>query len=237
MAVQFPLNPDGLPMGANLVPDHSGVTFRVRAPRAHNVWVRGSFNNWVADATSRLHQHGDYWVGFIAGAKVGDHYKFYVEGDLPTPEYKRDPWARELTKQPPYPQSECIIGSSDDYQWHDQGYEPPYFHDLVVYQLHIGTFNGPDRENRVAKFLDVLGKLDYLVALHVTALLFLPIVEFSRGRSRGYDGADIFSPEQDYCIDAAEAPNYLPLVNGLRQRVGLPAVDAAVSQARPRRYS
>jgi 1,4-alpha-glucan branching enzyme len=227
MSVQFPLNPDGLPMGANVVPDRSGATFRVRAPRARNVWIRGSFNNWVLDPSSLLHRHGDYWFGFVAGAKVGDRYKFHVEGSLPKPEWKRDPWARELTKDPGYPKSDCIIASPDDYPWHDQGYEPPYFHDLVIYQLHIGTFNGPDREKRVAKFLDVLGKLDYIVALRVTALLLLPIVEFSRSRSQGYDGADIFSPEQDYCLEAAEARNYLSLVNDLRQRVGLPAVDLA----------
>lgn len=79
----------------------------------------------------------------------------------------------------------------------------------------------------MCKFLDVLGKLDYLAALHVNALLLLPIVEFSSQRSLGYEGADIFSAEQDYWLEAAEAAAYLDLVNGLRSRVGLPALDAA----------
>jgi 1,4-alpha-glucan branching enzyme len=79
----------------------------------------------------------------------------------------------------------------------------------------------------VSKFLDVLGKLDYLAALGVNAILLLPIVEFSSPRSLGYEGADIFSPEHDYCVDAMEAANYVPLVNDLRRRAGIPEIDAA----------
>jgi 1,4-alpha-glucan branching enzyme len=227
MAVQFPLDPDSVPMGANVVPDRSGVTFRVRAPRAKKVWVRGTFNDWAADDSTLLHRHGEDWIGYVDGVKQGARYKFYVQGHLPDPEWKRDPWARELTKEPPHPRSECIVHRPDSFPWHDDGYQPPYFHDLIIYQLHVGTFNGPDRESRVAKFLDVLGKLDYLAALGVNALLFLPIVEFSSARSLGYEGADIFSPEQDYCLDEIEAGSYVPMVNDLRNRAGLANVDAA----------
>ncbi len=35
------------PMGANLIAD--GATFRVWAPKADRVYVRGSFNGWQAD--------------------------------------------------------------------------------------------------------------------------------------------------------------------------------------------
>jgi 1,4-alpha-glucan branching enzyme len=216
-------------MGANIVENGSGATFRVWAPRVDNVWVRGSFNDWKANEDSKLHRNGEDWVGFIPGVKGGDRFKFYVDGDLDHEEarWKRDPWARELTKTPAHPKSECIVHDPRTFRWHDAWYQPPYFHDMVIYQLHIGTFNGPDRQHRVAKFLDVLGKLDYLAALGVNALLFLPVVEFSSPRSLGYEGADIFSPEQDYCVDAVEAANYVPLVNDLRRRVGIPEIDAA----------
>ena len=226
MPVQIPTSPDTLPMGANIVEDRSGATFRVRAPRAHKVWVTGDFNAWAVENDTLLHQHGDFWVGYIAGVEAGQKYKFFIEGELPDKRHKRDPYARELTKMPSHPRSDCIVHDPRSYPWHDGDYQPPYFHDLVIYQLHVGTFNGPHRQTRVAKFLDVLGKLDYLAALRVNALLLLPIVEFSSPRSLGYEGADIFSPEQDFCVDAAEAIHYLPLVNGLRQRVGLAPVDA-----------
>ena len=48
-------------------------------------------------------------------------------------------------------------------QWHtgcDWTWRTPAFNDLIVYQFHVGTFYGPDRANRVAKFLDV-GKFKY----------------------------------------------------------------------------
>jgi 1,4-alpha-glucan branching enzyme len=225
MPIELPLQPWTLPMGANIVEDGSGATFRVWAPRAINVWVRGDFNDWKVEDSTKLHKSGDDWVGFIAGVKAGQRYKFFVDGQL-DPEWKRDPWARELTKTPAHPKSDCIVHDPRSFEWHDGWYDPPYFHDLVIYQLHVATFNGPDREHRVAKFLDVLGKLDYLAALGVNALLLLPIVEFSSPRSLGYEGADIFSPEQDYCVDAAEAANYVPLVNDLRRRAGIPEIDA-----------
>src|SRR4051794_14210061 len=121
MPVQPPLNPDNLPMGMNIVPDGSGATFRVRGPRADKIWVRGSFNNWVADDSSLLIKHGDFWVGFIPGMKPGDQYKLFVKGGLADPEWKRDPWARDLTKDPAYPMSNCIVVQPEAYPWKDGG--------------------------------------------------------------------------------------------------------------------
>ena len=104
-------------------------------------------------------------------------------------------------------------------------FRPPRFNDLIIYQLHVGVFNGPNRPSRVAKFLDVLGKLDYLVALGVNAVLLLPIVEVASGRSLGYEGFDIFSPEMDYGVaPGAELQGYLGFVNGLRARFGMAAL-------------
>src|SRR4051812_24916078 len=213
MPAPLPPNPDAVPMGAALTSDRTGATFRCWAPKATAVWVRGDFNGWVADDKSLLNQRGPYWVGFCPGAKDGQNYKFYVDGET-GPEWKRDPYARELTKTPAYPTCHCVVRDPAGYYWRDNGYRRPAFNDLVLYQLHVGTFNGPDREHRVAKFLDLLGKFDYLVALGVNGLQLLPIVEFASPRSRGYEGSDIFSPEMDYAVDPAELPAYLPLVNG-----------------------
>ena len=226
MPARLPPDPDAVPLGATLTPDRAGATFRCWAPKATAVWVRGDFNNWAADDKSLLNQHGDYWVGFLPGAKDGQSYKFYVDGEQ-GPEWKRDPYARELTKNPAYPTCHCVLRDPAAYAWADDDFRVPAFNDLILYQLHVGTFNGPDRENRVAKFLDVLGKLDHLVALGVNGVQLLPIVEFASPRSRGYEGSDIFSPEMDYAVDPAELPGYLPLVNGLRARYGLPPHSVA----------
>ncbi len=89
-------------MGANIVPNGSGATFRCWAPRARQVAIHGEFNQWGATDDGLLYQDGPYWSGFVADAKEGQQYKFFVTG-IGTSGYKRDPSARELTRNPSYP--------------------------------------------------------------------------------------------------------------------------------------
>lgn len=226
MTALLPIDPDNQPMGANVVADGTGVVFRCWAPRASRVWVRGSFNGWLKSDAGELNRRGDYFSGFIPGVKDGDEYKFHVEGAIGGQD-KRDPYARELGVNPAYPVCNCIVRDPRSFVWSDQSFRTPPLNDLILYQLHVGTFNGPDRQRRPAKFLDVLGKLDFLSRLGVNAVQLLPIVEFASPRSLGYEGSDIFSPEMDYCVPTAELPNYLPLVNGLRNRTGLPSLTVS----------
>lgn len=232
MPAQLPLDPDNQPMGANLMADGRGAVFRCWAPRAHRIWVSGSFNGWQQDDACEMNRRGDYFSAYLSEIKEGDEYKFFVEGAIGG-QYKRDPYSRELSTNPAYPFCNCIVRNPSTYAWNDGDWRPPALNDLIIYQLHVGTFNGPDRVNRVAKFLDVVGKLDYLAALGVNAVQLLPIVEFASGRSRGYEGSDLFSPEMDYCVPSADVPDYLPLVNGLRGRAGMPplGVDDLTPQA------
>ena len=150
MATQVPINPEAVPMGGNIVPNRSGATFRCWAPRAINVQIHGSFNDWGDDDDGQLHRRGDFWSGFVPRAKEGDTYKFHVEG-TGTTGYKRDPYARELTRSWPTP--DCVLRDPRSYNWHDDDqFRPPPFSDLITYQLHVGVFNGPDRQNSGGHF-------------------------------------------------------------------------------------
>jgi len=214
------------PMGANIV-SGKGATFRVWAPAALAVYVSGDFNGWVQDESCRLMSGGQgIWTGFIAGIDDGAQYKFFIEG-LGSTGYKRDPYARELTLDPPFPASNCLVRSPDAYPWHDQTFQMPAFNDLVVYQFHIGTYYGTDaagtdnRRGRVCTFLDVLDRLPYLVDLGINALEPLPIVEFPTETSEGYNGTDYDSPESEYTI--APGPGldrYFTTVNQLLEQRG-----------------
>jgi 1,4-alpha-glucan branching enzyme len=219
MPATLPAYPDSVPMGANVVA--GGTTFRCWAPRAKQVFVRGSFNGFKNVDSGELVQRGPFWVGQIANVGDGATYKFWVKGHG-SEGYKRDPWAREVTPNA----QDCVVRDPHRYQWADHGYKPPKFHEMIVYELHVGVFYGPNRRRRVAKFLDVLRKLDYLRALGVNAIELMPFVEWRNIRSQGYEGVDIFSPERDYCVTGADLKNdYLPLVNGLRKRHGLGQLD------------
>ena len=101
-------------------------------------------------------------------------------------------------------------------------WRPPDFRDLVVYQFHVGTWYGPHRDRRVATFLDVLDRIEYLADLGVNAIEPLPVVEYSTPRSMGYNGSDLFSPEMDYEVADDELGPYLARANHLLSRKGNP---------------
>ena len=46
------------------------------------------------------------------------------------------------SSQTPFP-SDCIIRRAD-FPWHESGFVTPAFHDLVIYQLHVGAFFTPN---------------------------------------------------------------------------------------------
>ena len=211
-------------MGGTLVP--GGATFRVWAPAARAVFVVGDFNNWTRDDNALLVQHPDgRWTGFFPNAADGMKYKFFVIGEG-SQGHKRDPYARELTNK--WPSPDCVLRAANSYPWQDWTWRTPPFNELIVYQLHVGTFFGPNRQTRPAKFLDVLDRIEYLADLGVNAIEPLPVVEYSTPRSLGYNGTDLFSPEMDYDVGPLEIDHYLPRVNRLLQQKGKAAVTKAV---------
>ncbi|MGD8700145.1 MAG: alpha amylase C-terminal domain-containing protein [Gemmatimonadales bacterium] len=203
------------PMGANLI--HDGATFRVWAPGAHSVHVIGDFNDHQLNDASLLNrdEHG-HWLGFIPGVRDRQRYIFYVVGDGGEGP-KRDPYAREL--ETPFP-GECIVRRTD-FPWHATGYVTPAFHDLVIYQLHVGTFFMPNLPNKAGTFLDVACKLPHLADLGITAIQLLPIQEFQTRFGQGYNGTDYFSPEMDYAVNDDQLAPYVEQINRLLDAKGL----------------
>jgi 1,4-alpha-glucan branching enzyme len=186
------------PMGANLI--GGGATFRVWAPRASAVYLCGQFNGvaqWNPLPENLLAKDGDgYWAGFMPDAQEGDQYKFYVNR-VGNDGYKRDPYARELSTSPPYPHCNCVIRNPTLYPWHDQAFVTPDFADMIVYQLHIGTY-APGTTNMMGTFLDVVEKIEYLAALGVNVIQLLPVDEAETEPTMGYNGSDYFSPDFGY---------------------------------------
>src|SRR5215212_2911116 len=128
------------PMGATLV--DGGATFRVWAPGAVAVHVAldDAAANFVPSAATELRKDpaSGHWTGFFPGVVDGTRYRFHLVG-AGAAGLKRDPWAREL--QGSYPDYDCVVRDPGSYPWHDAGFRPPAFSDLVVYQFHIGVFS------------------------------------------------------------------------------------------------
>lgn len=211
-------------MGANLTRD--GATFRVWAPHANAVFVLwgGHDRNERPSDSWRLHRMGSHFVGFVRGAKDGDKYRFWVEGPYGRGP-RRDPWAREL-EWFGYPHCDGILRDPHSYPWASAGFVPPAFHELSLYQVHVGTYFATDvagndeRLTRSGRFLDVVERIEYIADLGVRAVQLLPIVEWETQRSLGYNSTDIFSPEMDYFTPLDELDRYKPTIDRLFAKFG-----------------
>jgi 1,4-alpha-glucan branching enzyme len=224
------------PLGANLAP--GGATFRTWAPAAREVYIalkqptgtspaafpKNSGDLLVKDANG-------FWTGFVPGITDGDLYRFYVVG-TGSEGFKRDPYARELEFNG-YPDCNCIVRDPGNYSWHDAGFRPPAFNDLIIYQFHIGVFYAKDaagndvRGHRVCKILDVVDRIEYFADLGVNAVMPLPFQEYQGENSLGYNGTDLFSPEMDYAVPALDLGPYVARVNRLLAAKGFNPLTAA----------
>jgi 1,4-alpha-glucan branching enzyme len=237
MAVDFYRVNRNSAIGATVWPD--GTDFRTWAPHASMVSVvagsalagsdQPSFRPAPEDHLAPL---GDgSWGGFLAGVGDGTPYMFFVEG-AGSAGWKRDPYARELTASPAFPDSYCVVRDSASYAWRSEGWRSPGFSDLIIYQLHVGTFWAQDetgrdvRRERGGTFLDVIEKLEHLQALGVNAIQLLPVQEFETAFSMGYNGVDYFSPEGAYTAPAGQLGWRLANINRRLDRLGKPALSA-----------
>jgi 1,4-alpha-glucan branching enzyme len=216
-----PQTPTGATLGAD------GASFRLWAPEADAVYLHGIFGGQVFEELTddRLLQKDarGYWTGYQDGAADGDRYRFWVQGKGSSGT-KRDPRARELDPQN-FPNCFGILRARG-FPWHDRDFVTPDFSDMVVYQLHVGTF-AIRKPGVCSTFLDVALKIPYLADLGINVLQPLPVDEQEANPNMGYGGADLFSPDFPY-VASEDLPFYLGKLNELyaaKQTSGLSLAD------------
>ncbi|HUB08136.1 MAG TPA: malto-oligosyltrehalose trehalohydrolase [Myxococcales bacterium] len=168
-------------LGARVV--EGGVAFTVWAPRPNRVEL-----NLLGGARQGLHPLRPLQDGYLAtlveGAAAGDRYWFRLDGvDRP------DPCSRF--------QPEGVHGPSEvvdpgAFAWRSQGFRAPPLRDLVIYELHVGTFTAE------GTFDAALRELPALRDLGVTAVELMPVAQFPGERDWGYDGVDLFAAQASY---------------------------------------
>lgn len=172
----------------------TGTTFRVWAPNAERVAVAGSFNSW--DKTQhQLKQEGrtGIWSGDVREAKPGDEYMFVINGNIE----RKDPRARRVTAS----DGRSVIYDPDAFDWGTTaGWQSSAsLKDLVIYQLHPGTFHDPNpRDDEPGTLRDAIAKLDHIKELGVNCILLMPVNEFAGRHSWGYNPSDQFAVESTY---------------------------------------
>jgi 1,4-alpha-glucan branching enzyme len=179
-------------MGA--VPHAEGTSFRVWAPHATAVFVTGTFDDWSGDRIA-LERDGDgssgTWSADVPGIGPGAEYRFTIRtdhGDLS----RIDPYARLVTNSV----GNGIVYDPDAFAWGEAGTALPTWDDLVIYEMHVGTFAASG--DRAGTFDEARRRLPYLEDLGISAIQVMPPFEFAGDISWGYNPAHLFAIESTY---------------------------------------
>ncbi len=178
--------------GMGALPYDGGVAFRVWAPHAEQVWVTGDFNDWSDDETELASEGNGNWYAEVAGAKAGQEYKYVIRNGEQLL-HRIDPYARQVTNSV----GNGVIYDHGAFDWEDDEFHLPGHHELVIYELHIGSFYRKN-DDEVGTLELAMEKFDHLVKLGVNVVQVMPLAEFAGDLSWGYNPAHVFAVESGY---------------------------------------
>jgi 1,4-alpha-glucan branching enzyme len=126
------------------------------------------------------------WYTDVGEAQIGDQYRFLLttaQGACT----RIDPYAREVTTS---------VGNAIVYDprfdWEGDDFHLARWNELVIYELHVGTFNDEEDDTQPGQFKGVVARLEHLQKLGVNAIQIMPVAQFTGERSWGYNPAHIF---------------------------------------------
>jgi 1,4-alpha-glucan branching enzyme len=183
-------------LGAHVI--DGGTTFRVWAPSALEVQVRGDFNQWDG-SRSPLQPVGSsgVWECFAPGVRSGDSYKFHVRGADGQWRDKADPMA-QWTEVPPATASRVFASShtwtDDEWMRARAASDRPDQQPMSVYEVHLGSWKrhpgaGPYSYDDLVEHL-----VPYVVEMGFTHVELLPVMEHPFGGSWGYQVTSYYAP-------------------------------------------
>ncbi|MGH7464609.1 MAG: alpha-amylase family glycosyl hydrolase, partial [Longimicrobiales bacterium] len=175
-----------LPLGAHARDDGS-TSFVLWAPTSPHVRVR-LYAEPIRTIALQPDNHG-YHTAVIADVPPGTRYSFVLADDTVLP----DPASR-LQPDGVHGPSEVVATA---FEWRTPAWRPPELRDLVIYELHVGTFT-PE-----GTFDAAIGRLAALQELGITAVELMPIAQFPGARNWGYDGVLAFAAQNSYGGPAA----------------------------------
>jgi maltooligosyltrehalose trehalohydrolase len=174
----------------------SGVEFRVWAPDHERIRVI------VDDVELALEREDDgHFRASAKHARAGSRYRFRLDDEQAM---YPDPASRF---QPEGPHGPSEVVDSDAYEWRDRDWPGIVMHDLVIYEMHVGTFTTEGTWSAAIEHLEPL------VNIGINVIEVMPVNEFPGRFGWGYDGVDLFAPTRLYgkpddfrrFVDAAHA--------------------------------
>lgn len=170
--------------------------FRLWAPFAQSVAVKGEFSDWKEIPLSKSEKFNEdgTWQIKIDGVQAGQSYLYSIIGYHGQELTKNDPRAKVLTDS----DKGMSVVADDNFDWgEDTDFIPPSVDQQIIYEMHIGTFARPDAAT-VATFADATSKLDYLKDLGITTIELLPITSMASSFGWGYAPNALYSVESMY---------------------------------------
>jgi len=157
--------------------------FTVWAPNAERVDVR------ITAPTERIisldkQEHG-YWLTTADGIEAGSRYVFRLDLSTERP----DP-ASHLQPDGVHKPSQVVDHTS--FQWSDDAWRGLPLEQMIMYELHVGTFT------KDGTFEAVISRLRDLAELGINAIELMPVAQFPGERNWGYDGAYPFAVQNSY---------------------------------------
>jgi maltooligosyltrehalose trehalohydrolase len=137
-----------------------------------------------------LNEGYGYWVLQTDQIKVFDKYSFKINPLTGGETLGRADPVSLFQEEGPHGRSTAFNVSA--FPWTDTDWKGVDLNDLIIYELHTGTFT-PNGD-----FAAIETKLDYLVGLGITAIEIMPVAQFSGNRNWGYDGVFPFAVQNTY---------------------------------------
>ena len=182
-----------------------GVYFAVWAPNATSVSVIGEFNGWKEEANpmTRLEPSGIY-EGFVAGAKVGMLYKFFIKTKDGRGLYKADPFANYAELRPG---NASRITDISNLKWSDSSWMKKRekwdekTNPMSIYEVHMGSWmRHPGREDEgfytYREFAERI--TEYVKDMGYTHVELMGISEYPYDGSWGYQVTGYYAPTSRY---------------------------------------
>ncbi|WP_255474291.1 malto-oligosyltrehalose trehalohydrolase [Pontibacter qinzhouensis] len=126
-----------------------------------------------------------YFRAEVKDVKPGDRYFFMPDGEQDYP----DP-ASHFQPDGVHGPSEVVDHQS--HEWQDTTWRGLPFKDLILYELHVGTFT-PE-----GTFEAIIPRLDNLVDTGINAIELMPVAQCPGNRNWGYDGVYPYAVQHSY---------------------------------------
>lgn len=125
-----------------------------------------------------------YHHGVVEGVGPGTRYLYRLDYSIERP----DP-ASEFQPEGVHGPSEIV---EPCFPWEDQAWRGLRLQELIIYEVHVGTFSP------AGTFRGVTEQLDELVSLGITAVELMPVAQFPGTRNWGYDSVYPFAVQNSY---------------------------------------